>query len=296
MIKHLEHLLGNTVAFILSHQTVLLMRTLYLFLCLFFNLSILFAQKGFELTVNTSLNFSFINNQNDIQESSTQSRLSFGNSSLITVGHHFNKNIGIATGLGFTYLRQNYVKTSTAKQIKILQETSHRALTYARLPLLISINTNPDQPIQFFMRFGPHLDALITATSKTEYPFNSGQADQKINYRGLSNNQEKPLKVFNDFTIGLSLDLGTKIRLSDRFSLLILAHVESSLSNIEGQDSPNYFPASFRAVTPKDYILVRQQTYGIMLGLNIGLSYSISSNSQFFKPRSRFRNRYWRAQ
>lgn len=272
------------------------MRILFLFFCINLYASILFAQKGFELTVNTSANLSFLVNQNDFKESSIQSRLSVGNSSLVTLGHNFNKTVGVATGLGFTYLRQNYVKTATAQKLKVLQETSHRALTYIRLPLLLKINSSADAPVQFFMRFGPHLDALLTATSKTKYAFNSGLSDKKINYREQLDAKETPLEIFKNFALGFSLDVGTKIRLNEQFSLLLLAHFESSLSNLEGADAPTYFPADFSPIPPKDYILVRSPMYGIMLGLNVGIAYQLASTSLFNQSRGRYRTRYWKAQ
>lgn len=269
-----------------------------IFLLLIFNISAvaLFAQRGFELSINSSANLSFLVNQNDLKEPLYQSRLSLGNSSLITVGHDFNKTVGIASGVGFTYLRQNYVKTASAKQLKILQETSHRALTYIRLPLMLKINSSPNSPVQFFMRLGPHLDVLLTATSKTKYAFNSGLADKKIDYRNQYDAQESPQDIFKDFAFGFSLDIGTKIQLSEQFSLLLLAHVESSLTNLEGEDAPNHFSADFQVLPPKDYILTRSQTYGIMMGLNIGLTYRLASASTFYQSRSRYRTHYWRAQ
>lgn len=273
-----------------------MIRLLLLSLCFSISTTALLAQRGFELSVNTSANVSFLVNQNDLKETDNQSRLSFGNSSLITIGHNFTKTVGISSGLGFTYLRQNYVKTASAKQLKVLQETSHRALTYIRLPLMLRISSSPNAPVQFFMRLGPHLDVLLTANSKTEYAFNAGLKDKKVNYRHQHDTGEEPRDIFKNFALGLSLDIGTKIQLSEQFSLLLLAHVESSLTNLEGEDAPNYFPSDFSPIPPKDYILTRSQTYGIMMGLNIGLSYRLASSSTFYQPRSRYRTRYWRAQ
>jgi hypothetical protein len=272
------------------------MRIILLSIYLSFSTLALFAQRGFELTVNSSANFSFLVNQNDSKETFTQSRISIGNSSLITVGHNFNRTVGLATGLGFTYLRQNYVTTASAKQLKVLQETSHRALTYIRLPVMLRISSSPNTPVQFFMRFGPHLDALLTATSKKEYAFNSGLADKKINYRSQDDIKEGSGDIFKNFAFGLSLDIGTKIQLNEHFSFLILAHLESSLTNLEGADAPNYFPADFHAIPPKSYLMVRSHTYGIMMGLNIGLSYRLAPAGMFQQSRSRHHTRYWKAQ
>ncbi|MFT5647124.1 MAG: hypothetical protein ACI976_001813 [Aureispira sp.] len=272
------------------------MRILFLSIYLSFSSLTLFAQKGFELTINTSANISFLVNQNDLKETSTQSRGSLGNSSLITVGHNFSKTVGLATGVGFTYLRQNYVTRASAKRLKVLQETSHRALTYIRLPAMLRISSSPNTPVQFFMRFGPHLDILLTATSKKEYAFNAGLADKKINYRNQNDVKEEAQDIFKNFAIGLSLDLGTKIQLNEQFSLLLLAHIESSLTNLEGADAPNYFPANFHPIPPNSYLMLRSHTYGIMMGLNIGLSYKLASSNLFQRSRSRHRTRYWKAQ
>lgn len=271
-----------------------MMRLLLLSLSL--STTALFAQRGFELSVNTSANVSFLVNQNDLKETDNQSRLSFGNSSLISIGHNFTKTLGIASGLGFTYLRQNYVKTASAKQLKVLQETSHIALTYVRLPLMLRINSSPNAPAQFFMRFGPHLDVLLTANSRTEYAFNAGLEDKKINYRRQYDSKEAPQEIFKSFALGLSLDIGTKIQLSEQFSLLLLAHVESSLTNLEGEDAPNFFPSDLRSINSQGYLLTRNQSYGIMMGLNVGLCYRLASSSTFYQPRSRYRTRYWKAQ
>lgn len=251
------------------------------------------AQKGLELSLGLSPSFSFIANKNDAEDASVNHKTSFGHLAQFTVGHNFNSTIGVGTGLGFVYFRQNYVKKYSAHRIDVLQHKVQKELHYVRLPAFLCLRSNPKLGTCFFMRLGLHLDVLLTAGSRIQYPFDQQLPNKWIDYRNLQNIPKEPLEVFSPLVLGFSLDVGSKIQLSEQIGLLVLLHVESSLSNLEGKDAATQLPATLKIVHERKVSWTRAQSWGILLGINIGVTYRLPFRGYFYQKKRKFRTHYW---
>jgi len=252
-----------------------------------------YAQGGLELTATVTPGFSTILNQEDLNRNHIDEyQSSFGFAAQVTVGHNFTNHIGIATGLGVTFLEQNYIKPSTKHLIKALHHTSDRQFSYLRIPALLRIGTNPSAPNGFFMRIGPHLDILTVAVGNTQFPFDSQMPDEQVNYYKKVDYRGQKSAIFNTFVLGISVEMGVKIGLTDHIGLLILGHFESSLSNVDGAAAPSFFPST--TTTVQRYwgeleIQQRAHTFNLMGGLSIGIQYVLNpagySMSSYRRPK-----------
>lgn len=245
----------------------------FLALALFLS-SNLFAQKGLEITAGFTPGLSFILNDEDFaegQELNIQPTFAFQTG--LTVGYNFSERIGLATGIGFASLGQNYTtdydNTDKDDQIKYDRKTS-----YIRVPLLLRIGGDPTASSSAFFRFGPHFDFLSGAVGKI-YGSTNNPTDISTNYRDVSKsifNSEKA-EIYNSFVLGLTLEMGGKIRITDQMGVLLLFHVETSLTNPEGEDSAAYtiFPKSGTILAPE-----RGTAWNVMAGLNVSFQYTLS--------------------
>jgi hypothetical protein len=99
-------------------------------------------------------------------------------------------------------------------------------------------------------------------------------SDNSVNFRDLS----VPiigtdLEVYNNFVLGLTIEVGGKIRITDQMGVLLLFHLESSLINPEGEDAARFagFPTSGTILSPE-----RGTAWNLMVGLNISFQYTLS--------------------
>jgi hypothetical protein len=275
------------------------MRTV-LFIAIAISMAIsLSAQKGFEFNASFSPGASFILNNNDSELSeSINYQTTFGFHSGVTIGYNFTETFGLATGLGFAYIEQNFIQAYSANRIRSLQNKFDRRLSYIRIPLLLRFGGNPNARISFFARIGPHIDFLASAISTTEYPMTYNTPNELFNYKEVTDNKSKPLDIFSTVVLGVTLDFGGKIRISDQMGLLILLHVESSLSNVDGKDAPMFFESSTILVEDPggdSWLNVRDQTWNLMGGFTIGFQYTPGTNNHnLHNNKRRYRPQFWR--
>lgn len=259
-----------------------------------------YAQGGLELTATFTPGFSTILNQEDLARTNIdEHQTSLGLEAKVTVGHNFTNHIGIATGLGVTFLEQNYIKPTTKNLIKLLHHTTDRQFSYLRIPALLRIGSNPYAANSFFMRMGPHLDILTMAVSNTQFPFDTQQPNERINYYKPVNYRGQQAAIFNSFVVGFSIEMGIKIGLTDQLGLLLLGHFESTLSNVDGTAAPLYFPST--TTTVKRYwgdleIEQRSHTFNLMGGLSIGVHYVLNPagyNMGSYRRPKRYKMHRW---
>jgi len=275
------------------------MRALLLSTIVLFITTSLSAQKGFELNASFSPGVSWILNSNDLKLSETINyQTTFGFHSGLTVGHNFTENFGLATGLGFAYIEQNFILAYSANRIPSLQNKLDRRLSYIRIPALLRFGGDPNARISFFARIGPHVDFLVSAISTTDYPMTYKSAGELLDYEGVKDNEGKPLDIFSTVVLGMTLDFGGKIRISDQMGLLILLHVESSFTNVDGTDAPMFFESSSLLVQDPSgdtWLDVREQTWNLMGGFTIGVQYTPGANKHsLHNNKRRYRPSFWR--
>lgn len=240
-----------------------------------------FAQKGLEITATLTPGFSTILNKEDLQRIHIDEyQLSLGFEGKVTVGHNFTNHLGIATGLGITYLEQNYIRPETKDLIKPLQHTSDRQFSYLRVPVLFKIESHPKAPNGFFMRFGPHIDILMMAIGTTQFPLDHNRPDAHVNYHKKVEYNGQSSEIFQSAVLGASIEMGVTLSLTDQFSLLILGHFETTITNVDGDAAPDYFASTQQAVRRgATYLDIdqRSQTFNLMGGLSIGMQYKLNS-------------------
>lgn len=269
------------------------------FLFLFFIPAVILAQKGVEFSANIIPCFSFIINKNDQQNAEkNQSRLSFGSTIALTAGYNFNDYLGIGSGFSLVNVRQNYIKPSTINDIEKLQHTLTRSLTYVRLPLFLRISTNPQARFSFFARLGIQGDLLVAAVGKETYPITANIANETINYRKLSRADGRPYRVYRPFVFGLHTSIGTKLRFNDQWAIVLLWHIESSISNPENDDAPLIFASEPMTIVDNygtNEFLKRQHSWNLMTGLSLGLLYTpLSNQASLSNNKRKYRPSLWR--
>lgn len=235
------------------------------------------AQRGLEFTSTISPAYSCIFNQEDINDVTQERRPSFGVAGKITAGYNFTGTVGISSGIGISHSSQHYVKSSTKNTLTAFQETSSRTFSYFRIPVLLRLSSSPENKHSFFMRFGLHLDLLMTAIGQTKYPVDYNKEDDYIDYTSLKTPAYKDYKVYRPVVLGVSLDLGAKIGLTDEIGLLLMAHLETNLTNTEGETAPLYLSATTKTIVRDQSELVvfeRSNTFNLLAGISIGVIYN----------------------
>lgn len=246
----------------------------FLALALFLSSNI-FAQQGLEITAGFTPGLSFILNDEDLAEGQALNiQPTFAFQTGLTIGYNFSERIGVATGIGIAALGQNYTtdydNTSADDQIKY-----DRKITYVRVPLLLRVGGDPTAPSSAFFRFGPHFDFLSSAIGRNYGSANNPRDDSR-NYRDINKflSSDKA-EIYKNFVLGLTVEVGGKIRINDQMGVLLLFHLETSLTNPEGDDVARYagFPTSGSILEPE-----RGAAWNLMVGLNLGFQYTLSFN------------------
>lgn len=246
----------------------------FLVIALFMSSNI-FAQKGLEITAGFTPGVSFILNDEDFAEGpKLDIQPTFSYQAGLTLGYNFSEKIGLATGIGLASLGQNYTtsfdNTADDDQIKF-----DRKITYIRIPLLLRVGGDPTKGTSAFFRFGPHFDFLSSAVGKN-YGSTNTPLDISTNYRDITKlfSSDKA-DIYNSFVLGLTIEVGGKIRITDQMGVLLLFHLESSLTNPEGSDVANYagFPTSGTLLNPE-----RGTAWNLMAGVNVSFQYTLSFN------------------
>ena len=235
----------------------------------------MFAQKGLEITAGFTPGVSFILNDEDFAEGeSLNIQATFAYQGGLTLGYNFSETIGLATGIGIAALGQNYTtdfdNVANDDQIKY-----DRKLTYVRVPLLLRVGGDPTAATSAFFRFGPHFDFLSGAIGRN-YGSANNPADNSTNYRNITKLlSSETAEIYNGFVLGMTLEVGGKIRITDQMGVLLMFHLESSLTNPEGQDAAVYsgFPTSGTLLDPE-----RGTAWNMMAGLNVSFLYTLTFN------------------
>ncbi len=229
-----------------------------------------FAQKGLEMTLNFTPGSSlYLNDEDFAAGKDLNFQATYALHAGLTAGYNFSDRIGIATGIGYASLNQNYI-TDYDNTDKSDQQRASRYQSYIRIPVLLRIGGDNMNGSSAFFRVGPHIDFLSSGTFVAK-----GSADNPsentINMRDQKSFLGEEQEVLNEAVIGVSAEVGGRIRLSDQMGLLILLHLETSLTNTEGKDAASYFQSSGTILNPE-----RSSTGILMGGLTIGFQYVLS--------------------
>ena len=232
-----------------------------------------FAQQGLELTLGYTPGLSFILNDDDFAEGDDLNfQATYGSHFGLTVGYNFTDFIGVATGFGFASINQNYI-TDFDGRSRDEQNTFNRRTSYIRIPVLFRVGGDFTRGASAYFRIGPHFDLLTSAEG--DYNFNGGilaGSSTYTNYRDVNRPlSSEDAEVYQSLVIGVTMEIGGRIRINDAMGILVAFHLESSLVNPEGTDARFFFPNDGALVDPE-----RQQAWNIMPGLTVGFQYVLS--------------------
>lgn len=260
------------------------MRKLTLFAALLFSSTLSFAQKGLEFGISFTPASPWILNDEDFAEGDELNyRGTFGFNTGLTLGYNFTDAVGFHTGIQFSRQGQNYINYNSAAE-KADMDVFSRKLSYVRLPFLLKFNGDPSESSSAYFRIGPHLDLLNSAkysyTNKA-----SGGIDQDVDLRQYENvlTSEK-YKVYKNLVVGLTLEMGGAINMSEELKLVFMLHMSGSLTNPEDSEAGrsgiqlstagnvNPFPSSpYNILTNTG--ANRQTAWNVMGGLTVGFHY-----------------------
>lgn len=287
------------------------------------------AQEGLKIAAQFTPGISITINQEDRNQAKIlDEQAAFAYNSGFLIGYGITEIFSISTGVAYSshtaaFIHHRAQLPSGAKDINFGKKISRQS-HYVRVPLLLELSTDPNLRIGFFARLGPHFDFLSQASYKDSRldGFSRYDADKGIDLRQEISLYQKNTsstgilslgrknKIYADFVAGITVELGTQIRINDHLKLTILAHAEGS-SNPEGEGAASlahnltrgdYLVTSnsisdpiaasndktkaqeestpFHTVFPNyrqddaPYETFRSPTWNMMLGLQIGLIYT----------------------
>lgn len=194
------------------------------------------AQKGFSLSVKAIPQFSFLHNSDDNDNNRLDTKTTFKAGFGIGSAYNFNDKIGI--GLDVLYSLQGQKYDTASGEI-------NKKLSYLKLPVLFSYNTDPSKTVSFIGKVGPQLSILTTA--KLE----DGEGEKLV---------AEGKDVYKNVTWGGVASAGAQFKLSQRFYLGTSVRFDYDFSNAEDEKYRYYSQG-------------RATTHNMTAGLETSLKY-----------------------
>jgi opacity protein-like surface antigen len=195
----------------------------------------IFAQKGLHIGGNIGVNSVWILNQNNYGFSEMDYELKFGAIAGLAGGYNFTPNAGIELQLNYAMLGQNYFdvirdfgpidsvtgkpdKTDTYRYVK---------MSYLQVPVLFRYQTTKEKKdkVEFHVMAGPAVGLLLSADQSYEADVDGNGSVELLDYAiapesavdafNATDPVEEPEEYFSSMDIGLQLDLGVDIYVSD---------------------------------------------------------------------------------
>jgi hypothetical protein len=194
------------------------------------------AQKGFNLSVKATPEFSFLLNKDDNDNHLYNSKATFNTNFGIGAGYNFTEKLGVAIDVLYSMQGQKY---------KLSGREYDQKVNYIKVPLYFTYNSNPAKPISFSGKIGPQ--ASFLSTSKLTY--NNGKDS-------VGNTNARYEKA----TFGGAAEAGIQLRMDRNLFLTAGVRFDVDFTNAEDKDYSSY-PAG------------RAKTYNMTSGLEVGLKY-----------------------
>ena len=194
------------------------------------------AQKGFNLSVKATPEFSFLLNKDDNDNSLYDSKATFNTNFGIGAGYNFTDNVGVAIDGLYSMQGQKYELSGNEYNQKV---------NYIKVPVYFTYNSNPAKVISFSGKIGPQVSFL--STSKLTDNDGKDVADDTNNH-------------YEKATFGGAAEAGIQIKLQRDLFLTTGVRFDVDFTNAEDKDFTSY-PAG------------RAKTYNMTSGLEVGLKY-----------------------
>lgn len=196
------------------------------------------AQKGLNISVKATPHLSWMLNSDDNDMATFERKSTFGASFGVGAGYNFTDNLGV--GLDVLYSLQGQ------KQEVLGIETSTK-LSYLKIPLMFTYNTNPDAKVMFTAKAGPQLGLRLS--SKVTDADNKDIIDDAND-------------IYSSTDLGGVVGAGVRFSLTEKLKLDAGVRVDYSFTNAEDEDYSLYTPG-------------RAATNNMTTGIEIGLRYQL---------------------
>lgn len=194
------------------------------------------AQKGFNLSVKATPQFSFLQNRDDNDNNDIKRTATFNTNFGIGAGYNFNENMGIGADVLYSLQGQKYEMSGVELEQK---------LEYVKVPVFFSYNTDASKTTSFYGKIGPQVSFLTNA--KMTAP------DGK---EAFVENKDR----YEEVTFGGMANAGVQFRLSPNIFLQTGLNVDYDFSNAENKNYPVV-------------VAGRGNTSNMTAGVQIGLKY-----------------------
>jgi hypothetical protein len=194
------------------------------------------AQKGFNLSVKATPEFSFLLNKDDNDNNLYNSKATFNTNFGIGAGYNFTKNIGVAIDGLYSMQGQKY---------ELSGEEYNQKVNYVKVPVYFTYNTNPQKSISFSGKIGPQVSFLTTSKLTND--------DGKDLVGDTNDRYEKA-------TFGGAAEAGIQLRMDRNLFLTAGVKFDVDFTNAEDKDYTSY-PSG------------RAETYNMTSGLEVGFKY-----------------------
>jgi hypothetical protein len=242
----------------------------------------LFAQKGFNLQFALEPNASFITGDWKISTSKAdytfKKSFTFGFGAGLAGGYNFTDNLGVSLGLGYLHGGQNY-KGITISQGSLIQTIENEiSLSYVKIPIKFTFNTNPAKSISFSGFAGFYLGFL--AGYKQTYNLTGPYPDDQTTYvfkgKTMTENGTDQYdligKPFKSTDFGITLGAGLQKKLSKKLFLMVMLNYELGFGDIKNvssqiQYSPDDLENVYKSDDPNRSVSHKNSSLGLMIGL-----------------------------
>ena len=196
------------------------------------------SQKGLSITLKSTPQFSFLNNETDENNSRYDRRSTFNDNFGVGAEYIFNNTAGVGIDLLYSNQGQKY----TLENRKFKQE-----LNYLKVPVYFIWPSNPFKAVSFLGKIGPQVSFLTSAELENT---TSGRIEDDSKNR------------YNPVTFGGVANTGAQFRLSQAWYLATTLRFDYDFTNAE-DDERMGFPAG------------RDDTRNSTVGLELALRYHL---------------------
>lgn len=196
------------------------------------------AQKGFYIGIQGAQNVSAMFNKDDADNDKFDYKATNAETFGVSGGYNFNKHMGVAAEAMYSIEGQRF-------ELNNVEFT--KRLSYIKIPVLFTYNTNPEAKVMLTAKAGPQLGILMDAKLK-DGNHDVLIDDTKDNYKSI--------------TFGAMAGVGARVNLAKNLFLDAGLRFDGNFANIE-EDQPVAVEGS----------TTRANTYNFNAGVEVGVKY-----------------------
>ncbi|MFL5730796.1 MAG: porin family protein [Cytophagaceae bacterium] len=207
-----------------------MMRNYFLILALIVQTGIAEAQKGLWLSVNYLPQITSMRNKDDasLYGQLYQYRTTYDQAIGIQMLYNFSDHTGIGSGLLFSSEGQSFLSVYNSKEFP-----GKKRMDYLKVPVVISLNTNPDKKLIFKLNGGIQLNYLLKADGPLVIISKSS---------GLFDLQQANNSYFHKVLFAGTAGAGIDFRISEKIRLGFTARTDYAFTDAEKKSATYQYP------------------------------------------------------